>query len=68
MKHVDSSPWSIQMATEMRALERARWTLRCVGVAGVLIAVAAGGAWWADGASGTFDVSAGVARTGEGHP
>lgn len=68
MKRVDSSSWSIQMATEMRALERARWVLRCVGVAGVLIAVAAGGTWWADGAGDTFDASVGVARTAELHP
>jgi len=50
MKHADCSPWSIQMATEMRALERARWLLRSLGVAGVVIAATVGGTWWTDSA------------------
>ena len=36
------------MAMEIRALERARWSMRCLGVAGVVIAAVVGGVWWAD--------------------
>ena len=68
MKHLDSSPWSIQMATEMRALERARWMLRCLGFVGVLIAAVVGGAWWTDSAGTAPHQSIGVALTAQDHP
>ena len=48
MKTAEPHSWSLQMAMEIRALERARWSLRCLGVVGVVIAAVAGGAWWAD--------------------
>ncbi len=56
------------MATEMRALERARWMLRCLGFVGVLIAAVVGGAWWTDSAGTAPHQSIGVALTAQDHP